>query len=248
MTRHMGSIAPNSTSRFDRGAELCSSLPRHQLQHPGLSSQGLHPRAHHGARPCLAAQSGSANHQLELLASADDVASHRRWAGDIKSAERLSGGQAVLAFDIAAQSLKNPPMLSALLGGLLIGLSASLAWSGARQVAGISGILGSFLRAPLGAAFPGWFLAGLVGSSLLLGRVSGAWTVASVGSRSVGWLLVAGLLVGFGTQLSNGCTSGHGVCGVSRGAARSLVATLTFMTVAAVVVFLTRHAFAGAVP
>jgi len=140
-------------------------------------------------------------------------------------------------------------MLSALLGGLLIGLSASLAWSGARQVAGISGMLGGFLRAPWGSPFPGWFLAGLVGTSLLLGRVNGAaWTNASVGSRSIGWLLVAGLLVGFGTQLSNGCTSGHGVCGVSRGSARSLVATLTFMTVAALVVFLTRHAFAGAVP
>jgi uncharacterized protein len=139
-------------------------------------------------------------------------------------------------------------MLSALLGGLVIGLSASLAWSGARQVAGISGILGGFLRAPFGSPFPGWFLAGLVGTSLLLGRTSGPWTDASVAAPSVGWLLVAGLLVGFGTQLSNGCTSGHGVCGLSRGSARSLVATLTFMTVAAVVVFLTRHAFAGAAP
>lgn len=139
-------------------------------------------------------------------------------------------------------------MLQALLGGLLIGASASLAWSGARQIAGISGIVGRFLRGPLSAGFTGWFLAGLLGASLLVGRVAGTWQVSSVAARPLASVLVAGLLVGFGTQLGSGCTSGHGVCGLSRLSARSLVATLTFMLTAAAVVLLTRHAFAGAVP
>jgi uncharacterized membrane protein YedE/YeeE len=139
-------------------------------------------------------------------------------------------------------------MLTALLGGLLIGLSASLAWSYAGQVAGISGILGSVLRAPLASPFQGWFLLGLLGTSVLIGRLGGGFTASSIGARSLPGIVVAGLLVGFGTQLSNGCTSGHGVCGLSRGSVRSLVATLTFMAVAAVVVFFTRHAFAGAWP
>jgi uncharacterized membrane protein YedE/YeeE len=138
-------------------------------------------------------------------------------------------------------------MLSALLGGLLIGASASLAWSGARQIAGISGVGGRFLRGPLTSGFAGWFLAGLLGVSLLLGRVAGPWQTASLAARPLGWVLVAGLLVGFGTQLANGCTSGHGVCGLSRLSGRSLVATLTFMFTAAVV-FLTRHALAGGLP
>jgi uncharacterized protein len=139
-------------------------------------------------------------------------------------------------------------MLMALMGGLLIGLSASLAWSFAGQIAGISGILGRFLRAPSASPFQAWFLAGLVGMSLLVGRAGGALTSSSAGSRSWAWIVVAGLLVGFGTQLANGCTSGHGVCGLSRGSARSLVATLTFMAVAGAVVFFTRHAFAGVAP
>lgn len=139
-------------------------------------------------------------------------------------------------------------MLTALMGGLLIGLSASLAWSFAGRIAGISGILGRFLRSPLSSPFQAWFLVGLVGTSVLIGRAGGWLTRNSAGSRSWPWLLVAGLLVGFGTQLSNGCTSGHGVCGLSRGSARSLVATLTFMAVAAAVVFVTRHGFAGGAP
>jgi len=139
-------------------------------------------------------------------------------------------------------------MLWALVGGILIGASASLAWSGAGQIAGISGILGRALRAPTSSPFQVWFLAGLLGTSLLLGRVGGPWTVSSLPARPLAWLLVAGLFVGFGTQLGSGCTSGHGVCGLSRGSVRSLVATLTFMLVAAVVVLLTRRALGGVSP
>jgi uncharacterized protein len=140
-------------------------------------------------------------------------------------------------------------MLSALLGGLLIGASASLAWSGAGQIAGISGIVGGFLRAPLAGSFRLWFLAGLLLTSLVWGVLGGAPAAAmSLAARPLAWLVVAGLLVGFGTQLGNGCTSGHGVCGVSRLSRRSLVATLTFIVTAGFVVLLTRHVFAGALP
>ena len=136
----------------------------------------------------------------------------------------------------------------ALLGGLLIGASASLAWSGARRIAGIAGIVGRFLSGPFAPGFAGWFLAGLLGTSLVLGRIASPWHMTSIQPRPLATLLVAGLLVGFGTQLGSGCTSGHGVCGLSRLSSRSLAATLTFMLTAAAVVFLTRHAFAGGFP
>lgn len=136
-------------------------------------------------------------------------------------------------------------MLNSIFGGILIGASASLYWSGARQIAGISGIVGQVLhRAPLPRR-AGLFLAGLLAASLLLGRLSGPWPSTSGELRPVWLLLTAGLLVGIGTQLANGCTSGHGVCGLSRGSPRSLVATFIFMLVAALTVLLTRHALAG---
>jgi uncharacterized membrane protein YedE/YeeE len=129
----------------------------------------------------------------------------------------------------------------ALIGGSLIGVSASIAWSAAGQVAGISGILGGFVRSPSLRGFHGAFLLGLLLTSLVIGLVSSASQVSSVSARPVGLLLVSGLLVGFGTRLGGGCTSGHGVCGLSRLSKRSFVATLTFMLSAALVVFLTRH-------
>jgi uncharacterized membrane protein YedE/YeeE len=136
-----------------------------------------------------------------------------------------------------------------LLGGSLIGVSASIAWSGARQIAGISGILGGFLREPAARGFRPGFLFGLLAAGLVL-RVSAAplLQAVSVDPRPLVWLLVSGLLVGFGTQLGSGCTSGHGVCGISRLSRRSLIATLTFMVTAALVVFVTRHVLAGALP
>ena len=132
-------------------------------------------------------------------------------------------------------------MLLALVGGLLIGASASLAWSGARQIAGVSGLVGRVLRAPEPLGFAPWFLLGLLGVSVLLGRFPGPWHELGIEERPLGPLVLAGLLVGFGTQLGSGCTSGHGVCGLSRLSPRSLVATLTFMGVAGAVVFLVRH-------
>jgi uncharacterized protein len=133
-------------------------------------------------------------------------------------------------------------MLLALFGGVLIGLSASLAHAGARQVVGVSGILGRLLRPPARPlGFGLWFIAGLVLGGLLIARFAAPAT--TLAPRPLAWLLVSGLLVGFGTRLGSGCTSGHGVCGISRLSVRSLVATGVFMATAAVLVFLTRHVF-----
>jgi len=134
-------------------------------------------------------------------------------------------------------------MLLALVGGALIGLSASLAHAGDRQVVGVSGILGGLLRRPLRPfGFGTWFVLGLLLGGLLMARLA-PQAPSALAARPLGWLLAAGLLVGFGTRLGSGCTSGHGVCGISRLSRRSLVATSVFMATAAVVVLLTRHVF-----
>ena len=130
-------------------------------------------------------------------------------------------------------------MIQAIVGGALIGLSASLYWSLNGRVAGISGILGGAL---LNSGQERWpralFLLGLlatgIGFALFTNRVP-APTLPLLP------LAVAGLLVGFGTRMSGGCTSGHGVCGLSRLSVRSLVAVLTFMVAGALTVFVLRH-------
>lgn len=136
--------------------------------------------------------------------------------------------------------------LPSLLGGILIGLSASLLLLFNGRVAGISGITGGLLTPKSGEL--GWrmaFTGGLVlGGALLvafLPRTMGAPVVSSAGVT-----ILAGLLVGFGSRLGSGCTSGHGVCGISRVAKRSLVATMTFMFTGAVTVFVMRHVLGGA--
>lgn len=138
-------------------------------------------------------------------------------------------------------------MLAALFGGVLIGLSASLAHSGARQVAGVSGILGGLLRGPTRPlSFGLWFVMGLLLGGSLMARFGAAVAGPSALEPRPLWLLIAaGLLVGFGTRLGSGCTSGHGVCGISRRSLRSLVATGVFMAAAALVVLFTRHVLNG---
>ena len=121
-----------------------------------------------------------------------------------------------------------------LLGGLLIGLSAAALLLLAGRQAGITGVLSG----GLGAAPPGerawrlWFAAGLLAGGAALGwRFPAAFAMSL--ERSPAALVVGGLLVGFGTGLGGGCTSGHGVCGLGRGSRRSLVAVITFMAVGA---------------
>jgi uncharacterized membrane protein YedE/YeeE len=136
--------------------------------------------------------------------------------------------------------------LSALAGGVVIGLAASLLWLLGGRTAGVSGILGGVVP-PLRA---GWewralFLGGLLAGGVLLQFL--APSRLEVPARSLPVLAIAGLLVGFGTRLAGGCTSGHGVCGLSRLSRRSLVATVVFMLVAIITVTLVRLASAGGV-
>lgn len=131
--------------------------------------------------------------------------------------------------------------LIALAGGVLIGLSATLLlWLNGR-VAGVSGILGGVLFPRSGDV--SWrvaFLVGLIAAGgLYMALVPGAPLPRTDFSRT--GLIIAGLLVGFGTRMGNGCTSGHGVCGLGRLSMRSLAAVMTFMATAIATTFVVRH-------
>lgn len=135
--------------------------------------------------------------------------------------------------------------VASLIGGILIGLSAAAMLLMEGKIAGISGIFEGLLR-PVRSEmlWKLWFVAGLLAGGLLL-RIflPEAFDFGIV--RPYGALIVAGLLVGFGTRLGNGCTSGHGVCGISRLSARSMVATATFIASGAIVVYLVNHVLGG---
>jgi len=131
-----------------------------------------------------------------------------------------------------------------IVGGLLIGASATLLLVGARAIAGISGILGGLLDGAGDTAFRLSFLSGLIGTGSVVALV--APSALGPSDASLGRVLAGGLLVGFGTRLGSGCTSGHGVCGVSRLSPRSLLATVTFVGVAMITVASFRAAFGGA--
>lgn len=136
--------------------------------------------------------------------------------------------------------------LSALLGGALIGLSASALLAFTGRIAGISGIVGGLLRPRAGDI--GWraaFALGLFSGGGIL-RLLDPSALALPGLPGLPVVVLAGLLVGVGTHLGNGCTSGHGVCGISRGSRRSLVATLAFMLTGMLTVWLTRGFLRGA--
>jgi uncharacterized membrane protein YedE/YeeE len=126
-------------------------------------------------------------------------------------------------------------------GGLLIGLAAAMLLLLSGRIAGVSGIVGGMLRGRRGdLAWRACFVAGLLAAPLL-------WPLflPDVPRRidaGTGLLVIAGLLVGLGTSYGSGCTSGHGVCGVSRLSPRSLVATAAFMVAGFATVFLMRHA------
>jgi uncharacterized protein len=135
---------------------------------------------------------------------------------------------------------------SALIGGILIGLSATLLLWTTGRIAGISGIVGGLLR-PTATELP-WrvaFIIGLIAAPLLYSAAGGTMPVIAM-TPSLALAILGGLLVGYGTRLGGGCTSGHGVCGLARLSPRSLVATITFLLVALVTVFVTRHVLGGA--
>ena len=128
-----------------------------------------------------------------------------------------------------------------LAGGLLIGLSAAILLLGNARILGASGILGSIVEGsePDATTERLWFLGALIGVPGFAVLIFGA-PETSV-SRDLPLLVLAGVLVGLGTRLANGCTSGHGVCGMSRFSWRSIVSTLDYLAVGFVVMFVTRH-------
>jgi uncharacterized membrane protein YedE/YeeE len=137
------------------------------------------------------------------------------------------------------------PWLDGLLGGVLIGIAATLLlWLNGR-VAGVSGItFGLLQRAPRGeAAWRVAFLAGLMGAGAIALHVTDRVATSPV---PLVVLVVAGLLVGYGTRLGGGCTSGHGVCGIGRLSKRSIVATCVFVATAMATVFVLHHVVGGA--
>lgn len=136
---------------------------------------------------------------------------------------------------------------ASLFGGMLIGLSASAMLLLDGKIAGISGILAGVLKPVRGDTL--WricFLAGLLAGGMLL-RIFLPTAFDFGIIRPLPMLIIAGLLVGFGTRLGSGCTSGHGVCGISRLSPRSLVATGTFIIAGALVVYLVNHLMGSSV-
>ena len=136
---------------------------------------------------------------------------------------------------------------TSLLGGALIGLSAVVLLASHGRIAGISGIVSRILppsvdKAGLPQAII--FLIGLLLAAPLWFLLTGSAPVQVVSGNGL-LLVIAGLLVGFGSVIGNGCTSGHGVCGISRGSARSIAATIIFMATAFVTVFILRHVVGG---
>ena len=130
--------------------------------------------------------------------------------------------------------------LAGLAGGLLIGLSVVLLLYTLGRIAGISGIAaGAMTQRGIERYWRLAFLIGVVLSALLYMVFVGDLQIQT--QMSSGWLIVAGLLVGFGTRLGSGCTSGHGVAGLSRLSLRSIVATLTFMGAAVLTTTIIRH-------
>lgn len=142
-------------------------------------------------------------------------------------------------------TITNFTPVPALIGGMLIGLSALIVLRMNGKVAGISGIVGRlFQRVPGDTAWRVWFLVGLIGGGAAV--FAGVPRFAAFQLEAgTGTLLVAGFLVGLGTRVGGGCTSGHGVCGTSRGSLRSIVATLTFMATGFATVYVTHHLLSG---
>jgi uncharacterized membrane protein YedE/YeeE len=133
------------------------------------------------------------------------------------------------------------------MGGILIGLSASAMLLLMEKIAGISGIVGGLVSLKKNDVL--WriaFIAGLLSGGFILRALAPQLLRVDV-IRSAGALGLAGLMVGFGARLGNGCTSGHGVCGIGRFSPRSVVATLIFIAVGAATVYVVNHFFGGVI-
>jgi uncharacterized protein len=141
------------------------------------------------------------------------------------------------------ERMSNFTPLASTIGGILIGLSATTLLTLNGKIAGISGIFGGLVRPARGDV--GWRWRALFMAGLLAGGVLSLWlrpgAIGPAPNLSLLPMIVAGLFVGAGTQLGSGCTSGHGVCGISRGSLRSIVATITFMTTGIATVYVVRH-------
>ncbi|MDN3274732.1 YeeE/YedE family protein [Frankia sp. RB7] len=132
--------------------------------------------------------------------------------------------------------------IASLLGGALIGLSAVLLMWATGRIAGVSGIAARLFPPYEDREFGGRlaFVAGLIAAPVLVRLVTGSLPAQTIAAGTP-LLIVAGLLTGFGAVWGSGCTSGHGVCGLSRLSVRSLVATVTFMATGVATVFVIRH-------
>ena len=141
--------------------------------------------------------------------------------------------------------MENFTPLSAAIGGGLIGLSAVLLMLLTGRIAGISGILGGLLD--FRSEDKDWriaFIAGLILAPILAGLIGYGMAQPKLPSNWI-VIVVAGLLVGFGTRLGGGCTSGHGICGIARLSPRSIAATVLFMMTAVITVAITHHVLGG---
>jgi len=136
--------------------------------------------------------------------------------------------------------------ITSFLGGTLIGLAVVALMAVHGRIAGISGIVSGLLAMPSSSdwAWRAAFVAGMIASPLAIALATGTMPTISVPVTPM-FLAFGGFLVGIGVSFGSGCTSGHGVCGLSRFSARSIVATGTFMATGLVAVFLVRHVFGG---
>jgi len=159
------------------------------------------------------------------------------WKPAATAARKCNGKQGACSMTATAFT----PMAS-LVGGALIGLSAVMLMAFTGRIAGVSGIAARLFPPYEDGEFAGRlaFVAGLVAAPLVVLVATGRLPAQTIQANSA-MLILAGLLVGFGSVWGNGCTSGHGVCGLSRLSMRSLVATMTFMATGIATVFIARH-------